>query len=432
MPFQDTSRSDNARSSAEGKRARFQTTGLKDEYGIPISTPANYEPLPLGVQDELLGVFPASVIESPWNLLPCPVSVALSKKVIQPQDASFINQLVGNAFQFLSPQAKASSRPLNPPKLLSSIEDLSKAYYKGQIPEILFAHTILPEVEAALIEDLAVYAEKLIAIGFISTDTKRSSSVSPLNEDTAVHRALPCVVIVGHGFLYQRFLKHFLERLESLGHSKTERKQLQRLLSGRVCRGQVIPSTPSVASSRPLSIDTVQSIDPAENPKPTFRLAGGLNKTQRQVQQALGRHGVNVTIEHNSSNPTERLELQALNTVFQTILLTQAYQAWEATQKKRASLKPIAHYRQQIMKILFSLGVHRQAFHGYEAPVAIGMPCDKSEITPASEALHTFICDELRDFLPALLDYCNSLGLLKEDHSFAELITHIQPSPHRV
>ncbi len=420
--------------STELKRRRLASSSHTDEFGIPISTPANYEPLAIGVKDELLCVFPRSLQSVPFALLPCGVELSLSKKVVQPQDASLLNQILSKAFRFLSnvpvetdlpekttKKSKKSASPLN------ELDDLSTAYYKGNIPEILFAHTALPEAETALIEDLAVYAEKLLSMGFISADARRNNLLTTLNEDSAIHRAVPCVVIVGHGFLYQRFLKHFLARLSHIGHSQAERKALQKLLLGRVCRGQVISLVePSKAPVVP-PIDAVQAVD-GKTPlalNPVFKIAGGLNQTQRQIQQALGRHGVTVTVEHNSSNPAERIELVALNHVLQSVVMPHAYTAWEGTQKRRASLKSISHFRQQLLKTLFDIGVERHAFHSYELPVALGMPCEKGDLSVPDEAVFHFISDELRDFMPVLVDYARELQLLEDDQTLAEIASHL-------
>jgi hypothetical protein len=420
--------------STELKRRRLASSSHTDEFGIPISTPANYEPLAIGVKDELLCVFPRSLQSVPFALLPCGVELSLSKKVVQPQDASLLNQILSKAFRFLSnvpvetdlpekttKKTKKTTTPIN------ELDDHSKAYYKGNIPEILFAHTALPEAETALIEDLAVYAEKLLGMGFISADARRNNLLTSLNEDSAIHRAVPCVVIVGHGFLYQRFLKHFLARLSHIGHSQAERKALQKLLLGRVCRGQVISLVESSKAPVIPPIDAVQAVDgkipPALNS--VFKIAGGLNQTQRQIQQALGRHGVTVTVEHNSSNPAERIELVALNHVLQSVVMPHAYTAWEGTQKRRASLKSISHFRQQLLKTLFDIGVERHAFHSYELPVALGMPCEKGDLSVPDEAVFHFISDELRDFMPVLVDYARELQLLKDDQTLAEIASHL-------
>jgi hypothetical protein len=420
--------------STELKRRRLASSSHTDEFGIPISTPANYEPLAIGVKDELLCVFPRSLQSVPFALLPCGVELSLSKKVVQPQDASLLNQILSKAFRFLSnvpvetdlpekttKKSKKTTTPLN------ELDDLSTAYYKGNIPEILFAHTALPEAETALIEDLAVYAEKLLGMGFISADARRNNLLTSLNEDSAIHRAVPCVVIVGHGFLYQRFLKHFLARLSHIGHSQAERKALQKLLLGRVCRGQVISLVESSKAPVIPPIDAVQAVDgkipPALNS--VFKIAGGLNQTQRQIQQALGRHGVTVTVEHNSSNPAERIELVALNHVLQSVVMPHAYTAWEGTQKRRASLKSISHFRQQLLKTLFDIGVERHAFHSYELPVALGMPCEKGDLSVPDEAVFHFISDELRDFMPVMVDYARELQLLKDDQTLAEIASHL-------
>ena len=424
-----------ASTTQDAKRRRFSPVSHTDEFGIPISTPANYEPLSIGVKDELLCVFPSSLQSVPYPLLPCGIELSLSKKIVQPQDASLLNQLLGKTFRFLGNVPAVIDLPekttKKSKKVVSSfneLNDLSTAYYKGTIPEVLFAHTALPEVETALIEDLAVYAEKLLSMGFISAEARRNTMLSSVNEDSAVHRAVPCVVIVGHGFLYQRFLKHFLDRLSDIGHSQSERKALQKLLLGRVCRGQVIQLATD-ASSKPVmpSIDAVQSVESltAEKPKSLFKIAGGLNQTQRQVQQALGRHGVTVTVEHNSSNPAERIELVALNHVLQSVVMPHAYMAWESTQKRRASLKSISHFRQQLLKTLFDIGVQRQAFHGYELPVALGMPCEKGALEAPPENVFHFISDELRDFMPVLVDYATDLQLLQEDNTLAEIAAHL-------
>jgi hypothetical protein len=98
-----------------------------------------------------------------------------------------------------------------------------------------------------------------------------------------------------------------------------------------------------------------------------------------------------------------------------------AYTEWESTQKRRATLKGIAHYRQQLTKALFALGVNRQAFHGYESPIAIGTPCDKGDLTLVSKEAYAFIRDELHDFLPALLRHCQELDLLESDSVLLDL-----------
>lgn len=418
MPFSDTPNTD-----ATANRIRRIGNSLTDEFGIPISTPAHCEPIALGVKDELLCLFPDSLLNVPFPLLPCDVSMSLAKKVVHPQDASFLNQLLSNTFQFLKPNTpNIQTKKQTKTHESNVLDDLSKAYYRGKIPEILFVHTVLPEVERALIEDLAVYAEKLLSVGFISATPKKSGLLSALHEDTAVHKSMPCIVIVGHGFLYQRFLKNFLERIALLGSCQEERKQLQRLLLGRVCRGQLLSTPIEKKASLLEDVDTIQSVEPPQNSKAsTFKIAGGLNQTQRQIQQALGRHGVQVLVEHNASNPAERIELQALHSVLQTVMMPYAYTQWESTQKRRATLKGIAHYRQELSKTLFSVGVHRQAFHGYESPIAMETPCEKSDLTLVSKEAYAFVRDELHDFLPALLRYCQKLQLVDEESVLLDL-----------
>ena len=410
------------------KRRRMGASSHTDEFGIPISTPANYEPITIGVKDELLCVFPRSLQATPFALLPCGVELSLTKKVVQPQDASLLNQMLRQAFRFLSNVPIETQAPKKPrkttqtPPPLKEVDDLSTAYYKGQVPEILFAHTALPEAETALIEDLAVYAEKLLSMGFISADARSNTPLSTFNEDSAIHRAVPCVVIVGHGFLYQRFLKHFLARLAQVGHSQAERKALQKLLLGRVCRGQLLSGADAPT---PPAVDAIHAVDGKPLTSVAFKIAGGLNQTQRQIQQALGRHGVSVSVEHNSPNPAERLELVALNDVLQRVVVPQAYMDWESTQKRRASLKSISYYRQALLKTLFEIGVARQAFQRYELPVALGMPCEKGDFTVPSEEEFHFISDELRDFLPVLVDYATELQLLEDDQTLAEIARHL-------
>jgi hypothetical protein len=413
------------------KRRRMGASSHTDEFGIPISTPANYEPLAIGVKDELLCVFPRSLQAVPLALLPCGVELTLAKKVVQPQDASLLNQMLRQAFRFLNNVPIETQTPKKPSKknqtlapALAQVDDLSTAYYKGQVPEILFAHTALPEAETALIEDLAVYAEKLLSMGFISADARSNTPLSAFNEDSAVHRAVPCVVIVGHGFLYQRFLKHFLARLAQVGHSQAERKALQKLLLGRVCRGQLLSGADVPTPPTP-AVDAIHAVDGKPLASVMFKIAGGLNQTQRQIQQALGRHGVSVSVEHNSPNPAERLELVALNDVLQSVVVPQAYTHWESTQKRRASLKSISYYRQTLLKTLFEIGVARQAFQRYELPVALGMPCEKGDFNTPSEEVFHFISDELRDFLPVLVDYATELQLLEDDQTLAEIASHL-------
>jgi hypothetical protein len=259
-------------------------------------------------------------------------------------------------------------------------------------------------------------------MGFISADARSNTPLSTFNEDSAIHRAVPCVVIVGHGFLYQRFLKHFLARLAQVGHSQAERKALQKLLLGRVCRGQLLSGADAPT---PPAVDAIHAVDGKPLTSVAFKIAGGLNQTQRQIQQALGRHGVSVSVEHNSPNPAERLELVALNDVLQRVVVPQAYMDWESTQKRRASLKSISYYRQALLKTLFEIGVARQAFQRYELPVALGMPCEKGDFTVPSEEEFHFISDELRDFLPVLVDYATELQLLEDDQTLAEIARHL-------
>jgi hypothetical protein len=64
--------------STELKRRRLASSSHTDEFGIPISTPANYEPLAIGVKDELLCVFPRSLQSVPFALLHSGVDLSLS------------------------------------------------------------------------------------------------------------------------------------------------------------------------------------------------------------------------------------------------------------------------------------------------------------------------------------------------------------------
>jgi hypothetical protein len=399
---------------------RVMPTPTVDEFGIPIATPSNQEPLMLGVRDELLGVFPESMVNAPVNLLPCPVSATLTKKIIQPEDASLVNQLMAKTFRFFGKVETSETMAINAGVAgLQPIHDLSRAYYTCQVPEVLFVHTVLPELERALIEDLAVYVEKLLNMGFISAETPANSLLAKSHnrEDTAIHRAMPCIVMMGHGFLYQRFIRAFMERLSTLGHSQQERRQLQRLVLGRVCRGLIHHPVTQRSTSRSAMRDGVTTPDfdvpditpMASKIKPSLRLAGGLTQTQRQIQHAMGRHQVIATLETESPNPAERLEIVGLHNALQRVILPYAYQQLSNKARKRPALEPIHVLRNQLQQALFKVGLERQAFSAYEVAANLPLPCDKNDMSVVSADRVEFIADEIRLVMGGLVDYATPL-----------------------
>jgi hypothetical protein len=393
-----------------------------DEFGIPINTPANYDPIPMGVQDEYLGIFPKMLADIPYPLLPCAVHMCVKKKLVKPGDASLVQQMMANAFRFIRKEG-GKPKTLSASAVIKDVQDLSKAYYSCDVPEILFVHNVLPELELAIIDDLTVYVEKLLNMGFIKVPTQGSGRLAQtVEEETAIHQTVPCIVIVGHGFLYQRFLKNFYDRIEHLGTCQDERKSLRKLLLGRVVRGMTnVPKDPNAA----IDPDAIASLSP-EPAQVNLTIAGGLNQTQRQIQHSLGRQGVVTKVEHQALNSAERLEVQQIHNILQGTLLSRAYIAWEGTQKGRNQLSPIAVHRQGLQGLMFQIGLKRHAFASYETPSHLPLACDKHSVETISDESYSFLLDELRDFLPALLAYAKAHELEDGIETLAAIVDHHQ------
>jgi hypothetical protein len=387
------------------KRSPF-AVGAVDEFGIPLNSGAQYDPITIGVKDEQLAVFPAFLAELDFPFLPTPIVHSLGYAPLRTQDVEHLEHAI---HAYLSNIALVT-------KKIKPLPHLSKGYYAGQVPEVLFAYTGIPEVEATLIEELAIYAEKLLRMGFILPQAEAIESTPSLLHDTAIHRAVPCIVLVGNGFHYQRFLKAFQARIDLIALDEEERKSLRYHLLGRVLRGAMVCSAKPASSHT--DENTIISVQPAlPQLGYTLHLAGGNKQTQRQLAQVFQRMKLAVHIEQASENPAERLELQQLFDVVHRILLPWCYSTLRIN-KKKPSLEML---QAQWRTIIFNIGVHRKAFSVYETDQAFHVQL--LQTTP----IHTaFILNELREFMPALKAYCEKHSLLNNTRLFDYILPTLE------
>ncbi len=208
----------------------------------------------------------------------------------------------------------------------------SDALYRGQLPEVLFlapSAELLPEC----LQNIVDYIERLATLGFFIPKKM-------VSHRDAVSELLPCIVLIGNGLLFSRFMTGLTQAFKYLLHEHPSLTEAVRLkILGRFVRAfpasaaQEIPNT--ATQQHPLS----HKLPLVQFPQ-HFRMAGGDIQTQTVIQSVLGRQGILMSVENHSANPVERLELQNAFWRFSQVILPALVDHNHLSAKEAKALSP--------------------------------------------------------------------------------------------
>ena len=178
----------------------------------------------------------------------------------------------------------------------------SDALYRGQLPEVILAAPsaeLLPE----LLKDLIDYIEKLAVMGFFIPGKQ-------LIQKDAVGTLIPCTILAGGGLLFSRFITGLMTGLKALRHEHPSLDDELRLrIVGRFVRG-----FPAADYAEVMTQPFIQDLTGSNAPLCTFPqkilIAGGEPRTRHTIQSTLGNRGIQVLLEEQGQNPTEKLEFE--------------------------------------------------------------------------------------------------------------------------
>ena len=422
---------------------------------VASASAPNLEPA-IGLADDEIGLFPQELMDTPLPLVPVAKAhsvLKLSQNTLTaaPLPASAVSPAVGKkglgtwfrrggAQQVL--EAGMDTAPaLAAPKSL----ELTEGFYRGALPDVLFVWGSQPQLWHPLIDEWASHLQKLQAMGFLLPNPKHrylGAAAEP------IQRLLPAMVLVGPGVFHLQFIKEFQKALAPLGFDEDGKRQLQKAVLGKCCRGQTMgwplaaywqQAAGKEALPAADTLDAVASLGlsaPAEwlvgeagtSAALRLRIAGGSGSTQRQIAHALGRNGVVTSVENEGLNAPERLELDQLHAWLQSLVLPVWYAQTKLKPKQSqlSRLAPLNNYRLALSQTLFALGHHRKAFEAYERHLVLPITGFSAEAPAAllnansavggawQHTVRPYLAQELLPHLQALLVYQQATGLADE------------------
>lgn len=313
-------------------------------------------PLSVGIQLERMGAFPHALLDHAFGLVPVPVqTVPLVKAGCVANEKRRKSQ----------PDWFFGSSPLHQIELLGS---MSEGFYRNQLPDVLFLWGSHPEAVQTWINDMELYLKKLLNMGFLLPTSQFS-----LSGQNPVDSLMPATVIVGGGFISKRIHQQWAKMVQGLNLSYFDLDQQEAYLQTKILRGvwmnrhESFASALSPSASLRCGVDDIQAVGSASiSTKPQLqrlKVAGGLANTQRQVQQALSKHGCLVSIETDGLYPMERLELEAFHDVCQRYFIP-----WVVGQDKATE----AHYRRAVQQVCQVIGLRKGLFDELEGGSLLG------------------------------------------------------------
>lgn len=232
----------------------------------------------------------------------------------------------------------------------------SDALYRGQLPEVILAAPaaeLLPD----FLNDFVDYIEKLAVMGFFIPGKQ-------LIQKDAVGELIPCTILTGSGLLFSRFITGLMAGLKALRHEHPALDDAMRLrIVGRFVRG-----FPGADQPETITETLTQSIQSSSVPLCAFpqklRIAGGDNRTQHIIQSTLGNRGIQVTIENQSPNPAEKLELENALWRLSDAILPGLIAEKILSESEAKTIKP------QLTESIWTIGLKRAALNEADRPTA--------------------------------------------------------------
>ena len=219
-------------------------------------------------------------------------------------------------------------------------DGIADAFYRGKLPEVLVC-TMPPKGLDEFVEALVDFFDKLRALGFL------------LNGTTQLETFVPCFVVATNGIFFSNLLKLLEHRLVAM--PGLEPATLEAILN-RFTRGVFDVIELNELSSLYGQGSVLQSKLPQR-----CRLGGGNFEAQMTTQAIMSQHGFIASLETQSDNPAERLELEnalfRINTSIVPLLESQS----KYSEKSASALRKALH------TAFVAIGEKRKVFSVAEA-----------------------------------------------------------------